>query len=116
MAAVNEVGPVLGGLNIPWRSSRINGPWPSGEALLSRDSVRIRHRVVAASVTLPLDSQTTVSRLRQGPLMSGFVFRRGDEVYLFSAGSRNGEFETALRATGLRFEDPPDARELTRAI
>jgi hypothetical protein len=111
-----EVGPVRGGLNIPWRSSRINGPWPSGEALLGSDSVLIRHRLVAASVTLPFDGLTTVSRIRWGPMMSGFVFRRGEEVYLFSAGSKNGEFEAALRARGLQFQDPPKVRELTRQV
>lgn len=116
MGEVKEFGPVRGGLNIPWRSSRINGPWPSGEATLSADSVHIRHRLVAASVTLPLDGQTTVSRLRRGPMMSGFVFRRGEEVYLFSAGSRSREFEAALRATGLQFQESWNVRQLTRAI
>lgn len=49
-------------------------------------------------------------------MMSGFVFRRGEETYLFSAGFKNGEFEAALRARGLQFHDPPKVRELTRQV
>lgn len=88
---------------------RLGATWPFAELLIDGSRVTIRTRWGRPSVTLPLDGQTTVSRMYRLPLLDGVMLYRDGKAYVFGLLSGNAALLAALAQAGARPAPRPGA-------